>query len=268
MQRSFTEINERILLKVGTKTAFRIGLVRHVRCILTRNHELETNRIALITIRWIALLAIAGSAGVHLSIVPVQFSHSVAHGSFFLLIGLAQFGWAVAFWRFPAKVWCFIGLGLSGGMVILWALTRLVSVPYAPSAAPIDIWLILSKMAEINGFVALVGYLAIIDLDDSQESGVTWTVVGAVTLAIGFGVLVWGAGHFAETAAPSLGHGVPKEDNLPQRQPDQPPLQGATSNDGGADPADHQEFDSTDARLGNPAKGLDANAALDVKIAL
>jgi hypothetical protein len=193
---------------------------------MTSNPEIEMNRTALTTIRWIAMLAIAFSGGMHLSIVPVQFSHSVAHGSFFLVVGLAQVIWAVAFWRFHARVWCFIGLGLSGGVIVLWVLTQLVSVPYAASAEPIDVWLIMIKMAEINGFVALVGYLATGNPEDSPEPMISWTVVGAVTLAIGFGVLAWGAGHFAETAVPNFGHGAPNQDSKPGRVPEQPSLEG------------------------------------------
>lgn len=154
------------------------------------------------------MLAVAFSGGMHLFIVPVQISHSVAHGSFFLVLGLAQVTWAVAFWRFPARVWCFIGLGLSGGIIVVWVLTQLVSVPYAAAAEPIDMWLIMSKMAEINGFVALIGYLALGNPGESPEPLISWTVVGAMTLAVGFGVLVWGAGHFAETVVPDFGSGV------------------------------------------------------------
>ncbi len=86
----------------------------------------------LTIVRCVAILAIASAGAVHLLIVPEQFSHGVAHGSFFIFLGLAQVLWAAAFWRFPSKTSYWAGLGLSGGMVILWALTQLVAIPYAP----------------------------------------------------------------------------------------------------------------------------------------
>jgi hypothetical protein len=224
---------------------------------MTSNPEIEMNRSALVTIRWIAMLAVAFSGGMHLSMVPVQISHSVAHGSFFLVLGLAQVIWAFAFWRFPARVWCFIGLGLSGGIIVLWVLTQLVSVPYAAAAEPINMWLILSKMAEINGLVALVGYLAIGNPGDSPESLISWTVVGAMTLAIGFGVLVWGAGHFAETVVPDFGPGVSIEPSESHHFLEPPSREGGSAFDGSPDRTYRRELHWPEARPGGSVPGFD-----------
>ena len=99
--------------------------------------------------RHIAILAIALSGVVHLFIVPGQFSNATVHGIFFILLGLAQIAWAAVFWRSRSNAAYVAGLGLSGGIIALWVLTVLVSVPYASTAQPIGLSQALSKAGEL-----------------------------------------------------------------------------------------------------------------------
>ncbi len=67
-----------------------------------------------ILIRYLAIATIALSGVVHLLIVPDQFTHAFAHGSFFIFIGVAQLLWAVGFWRYPSCISYWAVLALSG----------------------------------------------------------------------------------------------------------------------------------------------------------
>ena len=70
-------------------------------------------------IRYISIAAIAVAGLVHLIIAPGQVSHAPAHGGFFAVAGVAQITWAVAFWRYRSSQLGWIGMALSGGLIVL-----------------------------------------------------------------------------------------------------------------------------------------------------
>lgn len=159
-------------------------------------------------LRYTAILTIALSGVVHLLIVPEHFSHGDVHVGFFIFIGVAQLMWAVAFWWHSSGILYRAGLALSGGTIILWALTRLVSVPLAPEVQAINTFLIVSKSAELIGFFALLAW-SWRGLGLGPAYGlwpVSRSIAGALVVAVVFGTGAWGGGQLVEMVSPGLGH--------------------------------------------------------------
>ena len=151
----------------------------------------------------IATIALAGV--VHLLIAPEHFPHHLAHGTFFILIGIAQLVWAVSFWRYASPRLYWTGLAVSGGPII-WVLAQLVLLPFAPAAEVLDPSVVVSKSSELIGFVALVALIGRGQLEAYTKWSVARLIGAALVIALVFATWVWGGGHLAEVTFPGLGH--------------------------------------------------------------
>ena len=156
--------------------------------------------------RFIAIMAIAVSGAIHLSIAPAQASHALAHGMFFSGLGAAQLVWAIAFWRRPSMpLLAWTGIALSAGVIILWMLTQVAS-PFEFERHEIDRTLMTTKVCEFVAFIGLLLYLgSILEFKSVKAFGgkilVTSLLLGIVS---GFGA--WGVAHVGEAMFPELGH--------------------------------------------------------------
>jgi hypothetical protein len=93
---------------------------------------------------------------VHLAIAPVHWSHSPAHGLFHLLSGLVEIVWAIAFWRKPSALSSQIGVIITGALITLWTITRFLPAPFSHEVEEIDMFGIVTKMAEGWAVITLV----------------------------------------------------------------------------------------------------------------
>ena len=159
----------------------------------------------------ITVSAIVAAGLLHLVVAGDHFAHSSEHANFsphgtiFVLIGAAQLAWAYAFWRGATTRLYWAGLALSGGVIVLWGLTQVVSVPMEPEPSPIDLPSVLSKASELIGFSALValGWHGLhVPL---ARRAIRRRFSEAVVAAMVVGVVVWGTGHLAEDVVPGLG---------------------------------------------------------------
>ena len=153
----------------------------------------------------IAALALAGVT--HLLIVPEHFSHDLAHGTFFILIGIAQLVWAVSFGRYASPRLYWTGWAVSGGPIIVWVLAQLVLLPFAPAAEVLDPSVVVSKSSELIGFVALVALIGRGQLVAYTKWSVARSISGALVISLVFATGVWGSGHLAEVIFPELVRG-------------------------------------------------------------
>lgn len=80
----------------------------------------------------LAVSAAAGAALVHFAVAPEHFREWWGFGTFFVLCGEAQFGWAVTVRRQPGRGVLAFGLGASILLVVLWALSRSMGLPFGP----------------------------------------------------------------------------------------------------------------------------------------
>lgn len=157
---------------------------------------------------------VAGAAGLmvvagltHLVIVPIHWAHAPAHGLFFVLMGLAQIAWGIAFWRKPSIALYRVGVILAGGLITLWIITRLLPAPFEHEPGPIDIFGIICKAAEFLGIAMLV--TIVVAGATSREMRLSaWRMVGVLVLvAIVSGWAAYGFGYTIEPALPWLGGG-------------------------------------------------------------
>ncbi len=135
-----------------------------------------------------AILFVALAGFVHIVIAPAHLAHAPAHGITFLLIGLTQILWGVAFIRFSRVgpvYWA--GIALSGGVVLLWVLTQVFSPPFAIEAEPVDLPTLVSKTAEGIAFFALL----LLGQKQHEQSGVKLIGGALVVIFIVGGGMLW-----------------------------------------------------------------------------
>ena len=152
----------------------------------------------------ISALAIALAGGIHLGLAPQHYEHSPSHGIFFLIVGIAEIGWAMAFWLKPSKFLYYAGLGLAGGLVILWAMTRFLPTPFEHSVGEVDLGGIASKISELVG----LGVLLLISKQGrivglAKQSFARLFGV-ALVLSVVAGIASYSIGHAVEPLFPSL----------------------------------------------------------------
>ena len=151
----------------------------------------------------VAMASIALSGAVHLLIIPEQLSHSVAHGSFFAFIGVAQLVWALGFrWHPTAPLFYWAGVSLSGGMVITWLLAIFLSTPFSSHLEPVDAALMASNFLELIGLLTLIRYGATGAGAKVDRSPISRLVGRSLAASVIFGTVVWGGGQVGELILP------------------------------------------------------------------
>lgn len=83
----------------------------------------------------IAATSAAAAGFVHLAVAPEHFGEWWGFGTFFVLCGEVQLGWALLVRRVPRN--CVFAIGLVGSMslVLLWAVSRTSGLPFGPDPA-------------------------------------------------------------------------------------------------------------------------------------
>ena len=137
------------------------------------------------------MLALSGL--IHLAITAEHSLHAPAHGLFFAVLGVAQLGWAVAYWLVPSRWLRWSGLALTGGMIVLYALTRGFTAPFQDSPEEVEPIGLLSKALEAMAVVCLM----------IAEGGVRASprrIAGVALAMISISVLTGGATYAAAIA--------------------------------------------------------------------
>lgn len=161
--------------------------------------------------RYISMAAIALAGLIHLGLAPEHYAHAPAHGIFFVGAGIVEISWALAFWRCPTQALYRTGLALVGGMIVLWAITRVLPAPFGHGLEAINVSGLACKGSELIGIIALV-MLAL----QGQLIGVTRPSVlraggEALALALIVGFAFFGIGHAMAPPLPALG---PQEEDV------------------------------------------------------
>lgn len=154
----------------------------------------------------VGLMIVAGL--IHLIIVPIHWAHAPAHGLFFVLMGLAQIGWGIAFWRHPSVALYRLGIVLAGGLLTLWVITRLLPAPFEHEPGPVEIYGIICKAAEFLGIVMLVA-IVVASATSKEMRLAAWRGIGILLVgAFISGWIAYGVGYAVEPALPWLGGGA------------------------------------------------------------
>ena len=77
-----------------------------------------------------AISLIAGA--IHAVAAPGHFGEHWLHGSVLLAIAVAQLGWGAWAYAAPSRATFRTGIGLAGGVAVLWLVSRTVGLPVGP----------------------------------------------------------------------------------------------------------------------------------------
>ncbi len=128
-----------------------------------------------------AAVALGTAGGIHLALVGQHAQESLASGVFFAAAGIVELGLAVALWRAPGSRRAALAAGVTvGGLLVLYAVSRLWSIPAFGGREAVDTLGLLTKLLELAGAVL------------AATAATGWSVrpippplvVGGVTLAV------------------------------------------------------------------------------------
>lgn len=113
-------------------------------------------------LRWFLAALSTGAGVIHLAVAGDHFDVSWTHGTFFAAVGWLQLVWAVALVLHPERRLVLAGVGLSLGVVAVWAVSRLWGVPIGPGSGEAEPVGLADALA--TGFEAaiVVGGLAVV----------------------------------------------------------------------------------------------------------
>jgi hypothetical protein len=152
----------------------------------------------------LAAVAVAIAGAVHILIAPQHYQHAPAHGVFFLVAGLVEIGWAVAYFRKASRRLLHVGIGLGSSLIVLWLLTRSLPVPFGHDAEPVDTWAVVCKLSELVGVIAL-GVLAFQTLGEgTTRLANTRALLLAIVLGLAVGSATYVVARAAEPLLPAL----------------------------------------------------------------
>lgn len=90
--------------------------------------------------RAVAVFGSLGAAAIHFASAPNHYAEWWPAGVFFVLIGVAQAGWAVAALVSASRAVFTAGLVINLGVIATWAFSRTIGIPVGPAAGvPEDI---------------------------------------------------------------------------------------------------------------------------------
>lgn len=108
--------------------------------------------------QWLAVVGLGLSALVHIGMTPMHFEEAPWQGVLFFLAGVAAAALAAALLR-PSRPAAIAGAALALGLMLAWAIFRVVPPPGAASTEGVDLIGLLTKAAEL---AALVGCVALL----------------------------------------------------------------------------------------------------------
>jgi hypothetical protein len=80
----------------------------------------------------LAVASAAAAGFIHFAVAPEHFAEWWGFGTFFVLCGEIQLGWALLIRRAPGRVALTVGLAGSLLLVVLWAVSRTSGLPLGP----------------------------------------------------------------------------------------------------------------------------------------
>lgn len=161
-------------------------------------------RLGWLSPRVAACFFMAASGIVHLAITVEESAHAPAHGLFFALMGTLQLGWVVAYWLLPTRGLRAAGFVLSGGMLLLWGLTRLVAAPFQSFPEEVNTAGIVNAAFEAAALAALL-----FDRLPNRTERMTPLAVSAAAVSIVSCGLLYAGGLVAAAWIPSLASSSP-----------------------------------------------------------
>jgi hypothetical protein len=152
----------------------------------------------------LASLTIAFAGITHAYLAPEHFAHAPAHGLFFAVSAVVEIAWAYIFFRRQDEKTYYAGLMIAGGLIILWAATRVLPAPFEHEVGVVDLGGVICKTSELVGMAALL-----ILASQGKIAGIAGRTFGrllaeGVILSFFVASLTYVAGHDFEPLMPFL----------------------------------------------------------------
>jgi hypothetical protein len=155
------------------------------------------------TLAQVSVLAMTLAGALHLLVVREHWAHAPAHGLFFLVAGLFQIGWSIAFLRSDSEALRRLGFLGSVVLVLLWVLTRLAPAPFGHGPEEVDVAGVATKVCEVACAAAL-GLLIAAGAATQPRRAAWRPLVGLAIAAFLLTALTYGVARAAEPILPGL----------------------------------------------------------------
>ena len=156
------------------------------------------------TINRIIIYSVVSAGLIHLYLAPIHSEHALAHGIFFVVSGIVELVWAFLFTRKKTETMYYAGIMITGGLIVLWAITRVLPAPFEHEIGVIDLSGILCKLMELVGLVGLLVVAARGKIPGISGRTFARLVSEAVLVSMFIGFGAYMAGHDFEPMFPFL----------------------------------------------------------------
>jgi hypothetical protein len=163
------------------------------------------------------------AGALHLAVVAEHWAHAPAHGLFFLLAGVAQIGWSIAFWRTRSPGLARVGFVMALALIILWGVTRMLPAPFGHGPEAIDSAGLVTKLCE---GVCAAALAALLTTTFTVQPGLrAWRPIsGLILVSLLVAGLTYGAALAAEPLIPALAPpSIEEHEHAPQEQHEHAP---------------------------------------------
>jgi len=155
-------------------------------------------------IKYFATLPVLYAGIVHLYISVEHIEHALAHGIFFVGIGIIQIAWAIRFLSKRSEWLYYMGLALSGGILVLWVITRILPAPFEGAAGPIDYWGVFVAFMEAVAFIGLMIYAKQSAIPHFRPKNILSLIGKALVIGSLTGSILFLIGDFSDAYFPAL----------------------------------------------------------------
>jgi hypothetical protein len=132
-------------------------------------------------------VASAGASTIHFAVIDQHFAEYWLFGVFFVAVGLAQLGWAVAVVSNPTRTVYVVGALGNALIAVTWVISRTTGLPFGPGAGepePVGIADVVSTAFELAVVVGTLLLLRGLELRRSWEMRFVRPVVAIAAIAI------------------------------------------------------------------------------------
>ena len=137
-------------------------------------------------LRWLAALLSLGAAGIHFAVAPAHFEEYWLFGWFFVAVAWLQALWALAVATDRRRWVLYVGLAGNLLLVLVWAWTRVVSVPIGPGAGKTEALGLTDETTvvfELNAVLTALLLLIVIRMD-AARARTSWRLAAGWLLAV------------------------------------------------------------------------------------
>lgn len=129
-------------------------------------------------------VAMATAGLLHLALAPVHLEHTVQHGYALYAVGVADVVWTVVWLRRRSRITAWAGIALSIGSLYLYAVTRVVPLPFEGEPEAIDGFGLATQLCEAAAFASLAAVSLMRGTSARRLTAVMGSAVGGASFVL------------------------------------------------------------------------------------